>query len=36
MGGGSVTELATYPLCAIIKLLGTDYKNIHFNSICKN
>ena len=33
MGGGSVTELATYPLCPIIKLLGTDYKNVYFNSI---
>jgi choline-phosphate cytidylyltransferase len=33
MGGGSVTELATYPLCPIVKLLGTDYKNIHYNSI---
>lgn len=33
MGGGSVTELATYPLCPIIKLLGTDYKKVYFNSI---
>ena len=33
MGGGSVTELASYPLCPIIKLLGTDYKNVYFNSI---
>lgn len=33
MGGGSVTELATYPLCAIVKLLGTDYKDLNFNSI---
>lgn len=33
MGGGSVTELATYPLCPIIKLLGTNYKNIYFDSI---
>lgn len=32
MGGGSVTELATYPLCPIIKLLGTNYKDIQFNS----
>ena len=32
MGGGSVTELATYPLCPIVKLLGTNYKDIHFNS----
>lgn len=33
MGGGSFTELGTYPLCPIIKLLGTDYKDVHFNSI---
>ena len=32
MCGGSVTELATYPLCAIVKLLGTDYKDIKFDS----
>ena len=31
--GGSVTELSTYPLCVIIKLLGTDYKNVTFSSI---
>ena len=31
--GGSVTELATYPLCVIVKLLGTKYKNISFSSI---
>jgi glycerol-3-phosphate cytidylyltransferase len=30
--GGSVTELASYPLLAIIKLLGTDYKDIQFQS----
>lgn len=30
--GGSVTELATYPLCAIIKLLGINYNNINFSS----
>lgn len=30
--GGSITELGTYPLLAIIKLLGKDYKNIHFYS----
>lgn len=28
--GGSVTELITYPLIAIFKLLGTDYKDIDF------
>lgn len=33
MSGGSVTELATSPLCVIVKLLGTNYKNIHFTSI---
>lgn len=31
-GGGSVTELATYPLIAIIKLLGLDYKKLDFFS----
>lgn len=36
MGGGSVTELATYPLCPIVKLLGTDYKNVYFHSIWDN
>lgn len=30
--GGSVTELATYPLIAIIKLLGTQYEDIQFYS----
>ncbi len=33
MFGGSVTELSTYPLCAIIKLMGTNYDNISFSSI---
>lgn len=33
MGGGSVTELATYPLCVIVKLLGLSYKEISFNTI---
>lgn len=28
--GGSVTELASYPLLAIVKLLGTDYKDLRF------
>lgn len=32
-GGGSVNELITYPLIAIIKLLGTNYKSIDFFSI---
>lgn len=30
--GGSVTELASYPLLAIIKILGCDYQNINFDS----
>lgn len=30
--GGSVTELATYPLIAIVKLLGINYENIQFYS----
>lgn len=30
--GGSFTELASYALLPIIKLMGTDYKNIHFNT----
>jgi glycerol-3-phosphate cytidylyltransferase len=31
--GGSFTELASYPLLAVIKLLGTDYKDIRFESM---
>lgn len=34
--GGSVTELASYPLLAIVKILGTDYKDIKFFSKFKN
>lgn len=30
--GGSMTELATYPLTAIYKLLGMDYQQIKFQS----
>jgi len=30
--GGSVTELASYPLMAIIKLLGADYQEMRFDS----
>lgn len=30
--GGSVTELASYPLLAIIKLLGTNYKDLKFET----
>ncbi|MEA5086485.1 MAG: Gfo/Idh/MocA family oxidoreductase [Methanocorpusculum sp.] len=33
--GGSVTELATYPLFAIIKLLGNNFVDIHFTSCYK-
>jgi glycerol-3-phosphate cytidylyltransferase len=33
--GGSVTELATYPLFAIIKLLGSNFVDIHFTSCYK-
>lgn len=29
---GSVTELITYPLLAIFRLLGTDYEDLHFTS----
>ncbi len=32
MDGGSITELVSYPLLPIFKLLGTDYKNITFYS----
>lgn len=34
--GGSVTELAPFPLMAIIKLLGTNYKDCHFYSKMQN
>ncbi len=34
--GGSVNELASYPLMAIIKLLGCEYENINFYSKFKN
>ncbi len=30
--GGSFTELASYPLMAIIKLLGVNYENVRFES----
>ncbi|MDR2572013.1 MAG: Gfo/Idh/MocA family oxidoreductase [Oscillospiraceae bacterium] len=30
--GGSFTELASYPLLAVIKLCGTDYEDIRFES----
>ena len=32
-GGGSISELATYPLLAAIKLLGTDYADMHTTSL---
>lgn len=32
--GGSFTELGSYPLLAVIKILGTDYKNVRFKSFC--
>lgn len=31
--GGSFTELASYTLLPIIKLMGCDYKNVHFESL---
>lgn len=31
--GGSVTELASYPLLAIIKLLGLGYKDLRFETV---
>lgn len=30
--GGSITELATYPLLAIVKLLGTNFEDVEFYS----
>lgn len=35
-GGGSVNELASYPLIAILKLLGCNYNNISFISYNDN
>lgn len=35
-GGGSVTELISYPLIAIVKLLGIDYKSVDFYSYYGN
>jgi len=34
--GGSFTELASYPLLAILKLLGKDYKSLRFESFTDN
>ncbi len=36
LGGGSVTELASYPLLAIIKILGTAYRDVRFFSKYKH
>lgn len=33
MTGGSVTELATYPLLAVFQLLGSRYEQIRFSSL---
>lgn len=35
-GGGSMSENACFPLLAIFKLLGTDFKDVHFYSKIKN
>ena len=32
--GGSFTELGSYPLLAVIKILGRNYKDITFTSFC--
>ena len=34
--GGSFTELASYVLLPVMKLFGTDYQDIHFDSIKDN
>lgn len=34
--GGSMTELAPFPLLAIIKLLGINYTDLHFHSKMRN
>jgi len=36
LGGGSITELASYPLLPIIKLFGIGYTNIQFFTKIKN
>ena len=33
--GGSMTELASYPLLPIVKLMGTDYLDVNFYSRMK-
>lgn len=32
--GGSFTELGSYPLLAVVKILGRDYKDVTFTSFC--
>ena len=32
--GGSFTELATYSMLPIVKLLGTEHKDVHFHTVC--
>jgi len=34
--GGSFTELASYPLVAIVKLLGKDYEDLRFETFTNN
>jgi glycerol-3-phosphate cytidylyltransferase len=34
--GGSITELASFPLLSIVKILGKDYKDVQFYSRLKN
>ena len=34
--GGSITELSSLPLLSIVKILGVDYKELHFYSRMKN
>lgn len=36
MAGGSINELASYPLLAIVKLLGSNYEDVNFYSYQKN
>ena len=35
-GGGSMTELSSYVLLPIIKIMGTDYADVTFHPICNN
>lgn len=36
LGGGSVTELASYPLLPIVKIFGTEYEKVEFYSKIEN